>query len=212
MGADMIRVGIVEDHPLYRQGLVQVIESAPDLDLVATAASIAEMEAIGFADVEVVLLDLHLPDCHGAEAVGRVKAKTDSILVISASEDRGNVVNAIAAGVCGYLTKSSESEEIAKAIAIVASGGTYVSPTLAAYLLGNARESERSNAFALTAREREILSLLADGETDVNIAERLFISVTTVRSHLDRIRDKTGRRRRGQLARLAFEPEAEVDT
>ena len=114
-------------------------------------------------------------------------------------------MDAIAAGACGYLTKSSEEEEVSKAIATIAPGGTHVLPVLAGYLLRDAHEQDRTSVCALTAREREILSLFADGETDADIAERLFISVSTVRSHLDRIRDKTGHRRRAELARLAFE-------
>jgi DNA-binding NarL/FixJ family response regulator len=205
MGTDVIRVAVIEDHPLFRQGLVQVIAKADGLDLVASVQSVGEMEEIGFAGVDVVILDLHLPDCEGAVAVSRVKAQNDAILVISASDDRKHVVDAIAAGACGYLTKSSDADEITKAIVTIASGSTYVSPVLAAYLLRDTRDQGRSSSFALTAREREILSLLADGETDADIADRLFISVRTVRSHLDRIRDKTGHRRRAELARLAFE-------
>jgi len=209
VGTKPIRVAIIEDHPLYRQGLVQVIERAPGLDLIASVGSVGEMEDIGYEDVDVVILDLHLPDCQGADAVSRVKSQNDAILVISASDDRKHVVDAIAAGACGYLTKSSEEDEISKAITTIFSGGTYVSPVLAAYLLRDTRDQDRASNFALSAREREILSLLADGETDADIAERLFISVSTVRSHLDRIRDKTGHRRRAELARLAFEHDAD---
>ncbi len=211
MGTTAIRVAIIEDHPLYRQGLVQVVERAANLHLVASVGSVREMEEVGFEDVDVVLLDLHLPDCEGADAVSRVKSQHDAILIISASENRKQVVNAIAAGACGYLTKSSEEEEVSKAIATIAAGGTYVSPVLAGYLLRDTREQDRTSDYALTAREREILSLLADGETDADIAEALFISVSTVRSHLDRIRDKTGHRRRAELARLAFEHGADDD-
>ena len=209
MGTNSIRVAIIEDHPLYRQGLVQVIERAPGLDLVTSVASVGEMEAIGYERVDVVILDLHLPDCQGADAVSRVKNRSDAILVISASDDRKHVVDAIAAGARGYLTKSSEEDEIAKAITTIVSGGTYVSPVLAAYILSDTRNQDRASDFALSARELQILSLLADGETDADIAERLFISVSTVRSHLDRIRDKTGRRRRAELARLSFEHDAD---
>lgn len=212
MGTQVVRVAVIEDHPLFRQGLVQVIAKAQGIDLVAAVESLAAMEDIGFEDVDVVILDLHLPDCEGADAVGRVRAQHDAILVISASDDRKHVVDAIAAGASGYLTKSSEADEVTRAIMTIASGGTYVSPVLAAYLLRATRDQDRTSTFALTAREREILSLLADGETDADIADKLFISVRTVRSHLDRIRDKTGKRRRAELARLAFEDTTEGNT
>jgi DNA-binding NarL/FixJ family response regulator len=205
VGTADVRVAIIEDHPLYRQGLVQVVERAPGLELVASVAGVGDMEDLGYEGVDVIVLDLHLPDCEGAAAVSRVKSRNDAIVVVSASDNRKEVVDAIAAGASGYLTKSSEEDEITKAITVVAAGGTYVSPVLAGYLLRDTREQDRTSDFALTAREREILSLLAEGETDADIAERLFITVSTVRSHLDRIRDKTGHRRRAELARLAFE-------
>lgn len=201
----MIRVGIVEDHPLYRQGLIQVVEQAPDVELVFSAASLGELKGKGEVDLNVLLLDLHLPDGEGVDAVSRALDLGVPILVVSASDDRKHVVDAIAAGASGYLPKSSEAAEITRAISTIAAGGTYVSPILAAYLLRETRDADASGTFALTAREREILSLLAEGETDASIGEQLFISVSTVRSHLDRIRDKTGRRRRAELARLAFE-------
>ena len=115
------------------------------------------------------------------------------------------MVDAIAAGAAGYLTKSSEPEEITHAVQVVAEGGTYVSPTLASFLLQAARTDPVDIPFALTEREKEILSLVASGERDADIAEQLYISIRTVRSHLDRIRDKTGRRRRADLTRLAIQ-------
>jgi len=205
LGADVTRIAVVEDHPLYRQGLVQVIEQAPGLDLVAAVGSVGEMERAGYEDVDVVVLDLHLPDCEGTDAVRRVKARQEHILVVSASDDRKHVVDAIGAGACGYLPKSAQADEITKALATVAAGETYISPVLAAALLRDNRDKDHSTAYTLTAREREILALLAEGETDADIADRLYISVSTVRSHLDRIRDKTGSRRRAELARLAFD-------
>ncbi len=119
------------------------------------------------------------------------------MLVVSASNGRADVLDAIAAGASGYVTKGAEPSEIVTAVGVVARGGTYVSATLAAYLL--------RAEIALTGREKEILRLVASGETDQAIAEKLTVSVRTVRSHLDRIRDKTGRRRRADLTRLAYE-------
>jgi DNA-binding NarL/FixJ family response regulator len=199
-----VGVAVIEDHPVFRQGLMQTIESTPGLDLVASVGTLADMEDVGYAGVQVVVLDLHLPDGSGVEAVSRVKAHGPAVLVVSASDDRQSVVDAIAAGASGYLPKSAAAEEIAKAASLVAGGGSYVSPVLAAFLLG-ANRDDQPGPTALTKREREILALLAEGETDFEIAERLFISISTVRSHLDRIRDKTGRRRRADLTRLALE-------
>lgn len=199
-----VGVAVIEDHPLYRQGLMQTIEATPGLDLVAAVGTLADMEDVGYAGVDVTLLDLHLPDGSGGEAVSRVKAHGSAVLVVSASDDRQSVVDAIGAGANGYLPKSAAAEEIVVATSSVASGGSYVSPVLAAFLL-RANRDQQAGPTALTSREREILSLLAEGETDSEIAERLYIGISTVRSHLDRIRDKTGRRRRADLTRLALE-------
>jgi DNA-binding NarL/FixJ family response regulator len=201
----VIRVAILEDHPLYRQGLIQMIELADECELIGAAGSADEMDQIGYGECDVAILDLHLPDCSGPEAVLRVKEHAKAILVVSASEDRVSVLEAIGAGASGYLPKSADAQEIARAIHIIAGGGTYISPVLASYLLAARREHESDGSFVLTSRESEILSLVAEGETDSDIADRLFISVRTVRSHLDRIRDKTGRRRRADLTRLAYE-------
>lgn len=204
----MINVAIVEDHPVYRQGLVQAVEEGEDLALVGTFSTVGELASRRDLEIAVLLLDLHLPDCEGVECVERLLDSARAILIVSAAADRESVVGAIAAGAKGYLTKAVEAEEIRRAIAMVSSGDTYVSPQLAAFLLRDARGEAASGAFALTKREREILSLVAEGETDAEIATALFISIRTVRSHLDRIRDKTGRRRRADLTRLAMEHEA----
>ena len=180
----MINVAIVEDHPVYRQGLVQAVESGEDLSLVGTFSTVGALEARRELEIDVLLLDLHLPDCEGVECVERLRASAGSILIVSAAADRESVVSAIAAGARGYLTKAADADEIRRAIAMVFEGDAYVSPQLAAFLLRDARR-EQASAFALTKREREILSLVAEGETDADIATALYISIRTVRSHLD---------------------------
>jgi DNA-binding NarL/FixJ family response regulator len=204
VGPSVTTVAIVEDHPLYRQGLIETIEGTEDLELVAVATTVGEMERLAL-QVDVLLLDLHLPDAEGKDAVSRMLGTARAILIVTASSDRESVVEAIGAGAKGYLTKAAESDEIRRAIEAVARGDSYVSPQLAAYLLRDAAQVQPSSEFALTAREQEILSLLAEGDTDADIAQQLYISIRTVRSHLDRIRDKTGRRRRADLTRLAME-------
>jgi DNA-binding NarL/FixJ family response regulator len=193
----MIRVAVVEDHPIFRKGLVHVIDAAPDLRLIGASRSVEELDAQGEAQAEVVLLDLHLPGLSGAAAVTHLCARGQSVLVVSASEAAADVIEAIGAGARGYLTKQAEEAEIVGAIRAVAEGRTYVSATLASYLL--------QAPIRITEREREILELVAGGETDQDIAELLQLSVRTVHSHLDRIRNKTGSRRRADLTRFALE-------
>jgi DNA-binding NarL/FixJ family response regulator len=199
VGAGMIRVAIVEDHPVFRMGLMQVVEAAPGLELAGVARSVDEFDALRLGGGAIVLLDLQLEGSRleGADAVAHLVADGYQVLVVSASEQPADVVQAIAAGARGYLSKQAEEIEILGAIQAVIHGRTYVSATLAGYLL--------QAPIPITAREREILELVAGGETDQDIAEQLTISVRTVHSHLDRIRDKTGSRRRADLTRFAIE-------
>lgn len=201
----MIQVAVIDDHPLYRQGLAVAIQAVPDMEVVVASRSIEDFDAHTGLQLDVVILDLHLPGIEGPQAVAHLCQRELAVLVVSASDDQDAVLDAIAAGASGYLTKDAEASEITAAVSAVAQGGTYVSPTLAAYLLRAARTQPRTAPWSLTEREREILRLLAAGETDQDIADQLFISVRTVRSHLERIRDKTGRRRRPDLTRLAIE-------
>jgi DNA-binding NarL/FixJ family response regulator len=195
----MIRVAIVEDHPVFRKGLMQVIETAEGLELAGAARSVDEFDALQLGDGVIVLLDLQLPGTRleGPDAVAHLAGSGHQVLVVSASEQPSDVVQAIGAGARGYLSKQAEETEILGAVQAVAQGRTYVSATLAGYLL--------QAPIPITAREREILELVAGGETDQDIAEQLTISVRTVHSHLDRIRDKTGSRRRADLTRFAME-------
>jgi DNA-binding NarL/FixJ family response regulator len=206
----MTRVAIVEDHPIVRQGLQSVIEKAPDLELTGAVGSIEDFPT--YADAQqpqVVLLDLHLQgqSGHGLSGPAGIKHMTERgypVLVLTVSRNMEDIEDAIEAGARGYLTKDADLEEIVRAIQIVALGGSYVPPALAAHLIRKNRERPHE-VEALSAREEEILVLVAQGETDQDIAERLILSIRTVRTHLDRIRDKTGRRRRADLTRLAYE-------
>jgi DNA-binding NarL/FixJ family response regulator len=195
----MITVSVVEDHPVYRHGLADVIEKADGLELVCAHRSIEDFDAVG-PQAAVVLLDLHLPGLEGPDAVAHLVDLGYQVLVVSASVARGDVLAALAAGARGYVSKDAESDQIAQAIGIVAGGGSFVSPTLASLLLQNDRDEPN-----LTPREREVLELVAEGASDKTIARELGITLATVHSHLDRIRDKTGRRKRAELTRLAME-------
>lgn len=200
---DEIAVAIVEDHPVFRQGLVGVVEDASGLALDFAARSINGLDgelAVRDRRPDVLLLDLNLAGDgpQGADAVRHACAYGLRVLVVSASVDPATVVAAVGAGAGGYLSKDAEPGEIVRAIRTVTAGGSYVSPTLAGYLLDEAR------SIKLTRREVEVLRLVAGGEKDIDIAEELVISVHTVHSHLDRIRAKTGHHRRVDLTRFAI--------
>ena len=196
----MISIAVIDDHPVFRQGLAQAVD-AEDMTLALTAASVEDFDARVTVLPTVVILDLGLPGMRGGQAVEHLCRRGMKVLVVSAQGERDSVVDAMGAGASGYLTKSSEPGEIAAAVRAIANGQTYVSPTLASYLLQSARGT---SALDLSKREIELLKWLAKGLTDVEIGERMYISVSGVRGHLDRIRDKTGVRRRTLLAQIGL--------
>ena len=197
-------LSVIEDHPLYRNALVRAMADAPDVTIGAVAGSVEEFAAYR-QPPGVVVLDLKLPGLRDAAAVVDVVGLGHQVLVVSAHGGQEDVLAAMAAGARGYLTKDADAEEILRAVRAVAAGNSYVSPTLASFLLDSSRERYSGAKLALSARERQVLALLAAGERDQDIADTLMISVRTVRSHLDRIREKTGRRRRPDLTRLAIQ-------
>ncbi len=196
----VISVVIVDDHPLYRTGLAHVLDGVEGVDVVGSVGSVEDYERLG-ARPDVVLLDLYLPGTRRGEGVARVCRTASAVLVLSAAASPKAAVEAIAAGARGYLTKDADAIEVISALRTVASGLTYVSPTLAGYLL--ASHSGGSGGPVLSDRERQVLSLVASGETDRGVAAALGVSTHTVRSYLERIRDKTGVRRRAELGALA---------
>ncbi|MEA2616116.1 MAG: two-component system, NarL family, nitrate/nitrite response regulator NarL [Chloroflexota bacterium] len=200
-----LRALVVDDHPLYRRGLVDALTSLLGLIVSGQAGSVSEALDQPIHP-DVVLLDLGLPVVAGAHAVEAILRRWPAahVLVLTASESRQSLVAALTAGASGYLTKHAGEEELAEAIAKVARGELFVTPRLAAYLLEEERLAPLSE-WPLSGREREILRLVAEGERDRDIADRLCISLKTVQSHLSRIRDKTSRRRRAELTRFAIE-------
>jgi DNA-binding NarL/FixJ family response regulator len=198
-----LTVAVVDDHPLYRSAVTSALTGLPDLTVALECGSVEELEAELDARpgaVRVVLLDLRLPGRSGADAVTLLTRRGLDVLVLSASTS-DEIVDIVAAGARGYLTKAAEADEIRAAVRAVGHGGGYLAPDVAADLSRAVRR--QSTLPMITPREREVLELVAAGLTDRMIAERLTISVPTVRSHLDRIRAKTGSRRRADLTLLA---------
>jgi DNA-binding NarL/FixJ family response regulator len=193
-----ISVAIIEDDPIPRAGLVQAVRDLPGIELVDDSPSVEKFERRRLGPVGLILLDLRLRGggLSGPDAVQHLCDLGSRVLVVSMYEDEDAVLGALEAGAHGYLTKEAEAEEVAKAITAVAEGRPYFSATVAGYLL--------RNRIQLTDREKQVLRLTAEGATSAEIASRLVVSLKTVNGHLDRIRDKTGCRRRAELTTFAY--------
>ncbi|MEU9166373.1 response regulator transcription factor [Streptomyces sp. NPDC048420] len=194
MSADVMRVAVIGDCPVFRRGLSRLIHTVPDLDLVAAAPSVQRADG-ALRHAHVVLVDLERPAPELVTVVAQLRDRGHGVIVVSSSPQI-DAVQVIQAGAHGYLSRQTEEDEVLRAIRAVGSGRSYVCPP-ASRLLPRSPH--------LTDRERQILRLLAHGATDHEIAGRLRISKHTVQSHLDRIGEKTGSRRRSDLTRLAVE-------
>jgi len=187
------RVLIVDDHPLYRDALARLVESLPDLEVAGLAGDGAEAVArVEAGDVDVVLMDLNLPSLSGLDATGRIAALPEppAVLVVTMVDDDDTVVAAMRAGARGYVLKGASSEEVAAAIRTVMAGGAVFGAGVAARLLAQSRAPEPDDGVELTAREREVLGLLAQGSTNKQIALALGLSLKTVQNYVSNILGK----------------------
>jgi DNA-binding NarL/FixJ family response regulator len=186
---DRIRILVADDHPVVREGLVAILSTQPDFDVVGEAATgldvvrrAAEMEP------EVILLDLELPEIDGVEAVRRILQQSPDIrIVVFTAFDRDEqIMGAIRAGAQGYLLKGAPRQDLFRAIRVVHAGGSLLEPVIASKLLGHVRD----NATPITARERQVLGLLSQGATNQQIAGKLFITERTVKFHVSSLLSK----------------------
>lgn len=187
------RVLIVDDHPLYRDALARLVESLPDLEVAGLAGDGAEAVArVEAGDVDVVLMDLNLPSLSGLDATGRIAAlpQPPAVLVVTMVDDDDTVVAAMRAGARGYVLKGASSEEVAAAIRTVMAGGAVFGAGVAARLLAQSRAPAPGDGVELTAREREVLGLLAQGSTNKQIALALGLSLKTVQNYVSNILGK----------------------
>jgi DNA-binding NarL/FixJ family response regulator len=190
------RVVIVDDHPVVREGLVAALEGKNGVEVVGVFSTAEEaLDRLKSAPtLEVVILDLELPGMSGLDAIPAL-SKSAAVLVLSAYGD--NVEDAIRAGAKGYLLKGAPLDEIDRAIAAVARGESYIDPRLASRLVNS---PER-----LTEREREVLRLVARGQSNKEIAAKLRISERTAKFHVTAILNKLGAENRAQAVAIAAE-------
>ncbi|MFN2545356.1 MAG: response regulator [Actinomycetota bacterium] len=192
-----IKVVIADDHSLVRQGLRRYLDMAEDIDVVGEASN--GEEAISLVESEqpdIVLLDIRMPGVDGLEAARKIREKWPNVgaIMLTAYDDRQFVVEAVRAGARGYVLKARDAEHLIQTVRLVAGGNMVIDPQLVVALaeeLSQAKERDRK-AETLTAREIEVLQLLAFGHTNRDIAEKLFISPDTVKTHLEHIFEKLG--------------------
>jgi DNA-binding NarL/FixJ family response regulator len=192
-----VRLFLVDDHPVFRAGLSALLDSVSDFMVVGTADDGPEAVAAladGAVDADVVLMDLNLPTQSGVEVTARVMyaPHPPAVLVITMVDDDDTVVAAMRAGARGYVLKGAGGDEIVAAVRTVAAGGAVFGAGVAAQILAATAKPTRAASVAdgLTQRERDVLALLADGATNVQIARRLELSLKTVQNYVSRILDK----------------------
>lgn len=207
-----IRVLVVDDFPLLREGLIAALETDPGIEVVGQAANGEDGAQLALElQPDVVLLDMRMPGAGGMVFLERVRdALPDTrVLVLTAVEKGDVLLEAIAAGAAGYLTKRASQQEICDAVITVHGGGSVITPALASHLLQEYASTSRGESSQskplLTPREQEIVRLVSQGLTDKEIGEKLYISPRTVQNQLTRVREKTGLGRRSELARWAVE-------
>ncbi len=193
----MIRVVVVEDHPMFRNGLVALLGELDGIEVVGQAATGEEAdEVVAALDPDVVLMDLHLPGISGVEATSHITTRQPhvAVLVLTMLDDDSSLLGAMRAGARGYLLKEAAPEEIVRAVEAVAAGQAVFGGTAAARMLAALRgvtEGPRPLP-TLTDREAQVLELMARGLTNTFIAERLYVSDKTVRNHVSNIFTKLG--------------------
>ena len=192
-----VRVVIADDHSLVRQGLRRYLDMAEDIEVVGEAADGAETLAlVEQTKPDIALLDIRMPEMDGLEAARRIRDKHPDVgvIMLTAYDDRQFVVEAVRSGARGYVLKARDAEHLIQTVRLVAGGNMVIDPQLVVALaeeLSQAKERDR-RAETLTAREVEVLQLLAFGHTNRDIAEKLFISPDTVKTHLEHIFEKLG--------------------
>jgi DNA-binding NarL/FixJ family response regulator len=203
--SDPIRLLIVDDHPVVRDGLRGMFAGDPDFEVVGEASN--GREAVSRAEVcqpDVVLMDLRMPEVDGLSAIREMTKRGlgARILVLTTYDTESDVLPAIEAGATGYLLKDTPREDLWKAVRAVAAGQAVLSPPVATRLMGQVRQPIRKT---LSDRELEVLQLIARGATNKEVAARIFISEATVKTHLLHIYAKLGVNDRAAAVATAYE-------
>ncbi len=201
-----IRVLLADDHTILRAGLRMMLNAQPDIEVVGEASdgkqAIAEAQRL---EPDVILMDITMPECNGIEATRQIKQILPEVrvLVLTMHENEEYLFQMLHAGASGYMLKEAADTELISAVRVVSSGRFYLSPSAQSILVSDyVRDHGSYND--LTEREREILKLVAEGYTNNQIAERLYISPKTVDTHRTHIMDKLNLHNRVELVKYAM--------
>ncbi|MCJ7536743.1 MAG: response regulator transcription factor [Anaerolineales bacterium] len=207
-----IRLLLVDDHAVVRTGLRMLLEGESDMEIVGEAENASEaLNKISLLKPEVVLMDIGLPDMSGIDATRSIKqlAPDTAVVALTIHEDEEYFFKMLDAGASGYVPKRAAPEELITAIRVTAQGEVYLYPTLAKllvsdYLTQSQQPNKQATLDGLTPREYEVLTLLADGASNTEIAEQLSISPKTVARHRENIMGKLSLHSRAELVKYAI--------
>ncbi|EGD55702.1 response regulator [Gordonia neofelifaecis] len=204
-----IRVFLVDDHELVRRGLRDLLSTAEDLEVVGEAATVAEA-GVGIAATspDVAVLDVRLPDGNGVELCRAVRSSQPSVhcLMLTSYADDDALLAAVLAGASGFVLKQILGHNLIAAVRTVGAGGSLLDDRSTAALLARLRDGEPSDPLArLTGQEREVFTLIGQGMTNRQIADRMFLAEKTIKNYVSRILSKLDMQRRTQVAVLATE-------
>jgi len=204
-----IRILIADDHGVVAEGLKQLVEAEPDMEVVALVGDGREaVQQARDTQPDVVLMDLSMPELNGADATRAILQRDPKcrVIVLSMYAQREYVRRALKAGAAGYVVKRSAAKEVVEAIRAVHAGQRYLSPRVADVVLEDYSDDKQDDPLArLSAREREVLQLLAEGRTGAEIAQRLSLSQKTVETYRARLVEKLGIRDLAGLVRFAIQ-------
>jgi DNA-binding NarL/FixJ family response regulator len=199
-----IRLLIVDDHPVFRDGLRGIFADDPDFEVVGEAGNGAEAVARVERDgADVVLMDLRMPEMSGVEAIRHLRRTAPGVrvLVLTTYDTDSDVLPAIEAGATGYLLKDAPREELIRAVRAAFAGEAVLSPAVASRLMGQVRQPPPEK---LSQRELDVLALVADGATNREAAAKLFVSEATIKTHLLHLYEKLGVRDRAAAVAEAY--------
>ena len=208
-GGAPLRIAVIDDHTLFRRGLISLLAREPGFAVVAEAADGFEgIKAVGATRPDVVLLDLNMPGISGIDAIGAIRkeAPEAQVVMLTVSEDADDLLKALRNGASGYLLKNIDSEFLVAAIRRAADGDSVVSPEMTGKLVEQVRAGPKpAPEDVLSAREREILAHLARGRSNKEIARALDVAESTVKIHVQHILRKLNLASRVQAAIWAVE-------